>query len=90
MGTLIVNVSGSLLLGILFGISVRHIAVDSAWRLFIGIGFMGAYTTFSTFSLETMRLIDNGSLTMAAVNILAGVAVSLIAVYIGLLVGRNI
>jgi CrcB protein len=90
MGTFIINATGSLLLGLLFGVSVKHLALDSSWRIFFGIGFLGAYTTFSTFSLETMRLIENGSFALALLNIFGSVLVSLLAVYIGLLLGRSL
>jgi CrcB protein len=90
VGTLIINVSGSLLLGLLYGISARHLGPDSSWRIFIGVGFMGAYTTFSTFSYETMHLLENGSFLLACLNILASVIVSLLAVYLGLLFGRSL
>jgi fluoride exporter len=88
-GTLVINITGSLLLGILFGLTIKHTGLHASIRTFFGIGFLGAYTTFSTFSVETMHLIENGSLVMASVNVLGSVIFSLVAVYIGLLIGRS-
>jgi len=90
LGTLAVNVSGSFLLGLFFALAIERYPVDSAWRPFFAIGFLGAYTTFSTFSLETLNLVESGSLVLAALNILASVLFSLLGVYAGVLIGRSI
>jgi CrcB protein len=90
--TLCVNVIGSLVMGLLAGFLARHGASGSLggeqWRLFIGVGVLGGYTTFSSFSLELMMLIERGqpfqALTYAFVSVLAG----LTALYIGLIVMR--
>jgi len=87
--TLLVNVSGSLAMGLLAGWLARNggIAGD-AGRLFVGVGLLGGFTTFSAFSLELMMLIERGqpalALTYAGVSIIAG----LTALYIGLIVMR--
>lgn len=89
-GTFIVNVSGSFLLGLFFALAVERYGIDGFWRPFFAIGFLGAYTTFSTFSLETMNLVEGGSFVLAGINILASVLMSLTGVYIGLLIGKSI
>lgn len=90
LGTLIINVTGSFLLGLFFAFAVERIGLDGFWRPFFAIGFLGAYTTFSTFSLETMNLFKDGSFLLATANVLASVLFSLAGVYLGLLIGKNI
>lgn len=77
-GTLLVNVSGSLLLGLLAGLSLSGRLPGTADAL-LATGFCGAYTTFSTFTFETVRLLQDGRLLHAAGNVAAGVAVGLAA-----------
>jgi CrcB protein len=66
-GTFVVNVTGSLLLGLLTGLGLYH-AFPETPRAVLGTGFCGAYTTFSTFSLETVRLLEEGALSVAFRN----------------------
>lgn len=90
LGTLVVNVTGSFILGLFFVLSIEHVGMERVWRPFVAVGFLGAYTTFSTFGLETMNLIESGSFLMAAANILLSVLFSLIGVYAGFIIGRSI
>lgn len=76
LGTMIINVSGSLLLGFVTGLVLFH-AVPSDWQLVLGTGFLGGYTTFSTASFETARLIQERQFVAALVN---GVGMLLLAV----------
>jgi CrcB protein len=69
-GTLVVNISGSALLGLLTGLALYH-AFPKAPRLILGTGFCGAYTTFSTFTFETVRLMEDGRLHQALLNVAA-------------------
>ncbi len=86
--TLVVNVVGSLAMGLLAGWLARHGAASETWRLLIGVGLLGGFTTFSAFSLEMMLLIERGqpgtAFVYAAISVLAGVT----ALYIGLIVMR--
>jgi len=87
-GTFVVNVTGSFLLGLLFTLFTERMTVDPWLRSTLTIGFLGAYTTFSTFSLETYRLISDGALGLALANALGSLGAGLTAVYLGVVVGR--
>lgn len=81
-GTLVVNVAGSLLLGALVGLSLYRDLGDTA-MLVAGTGFCGAFTTFSTFSYETVRLVEQGDLAAAARNVFANLAACVGAAALG-------
>ncbi|MGC7871313.1 fluoride efflux transporter CrcB [Desulfosporosinus sp. SYSU MS00001] len=65
LGTFIINITGAFLLGFLNILFIEKLSISPLWRLGIGIGFLGAYTTFSTFSYETIMLLEGGSLLTA-------------------------
>jgi CrcB protein len=88
-GTLAINLSGSLLLGFLTGLTLAGHLPPTAKAL-LGTGFCGAYTTFSTFTFETVRLMENGRFLSAAGNVLISVAVGLGAAAAGLALGLAI
>jgi CrcB protein len=87
-GTFVINVSGSIALGFLFTLFTERAAIDPALRFSITTGFLGAYTTFSTFSLETVRLLQNGELGAAAGNVVLNVGLGLTGVYAGIVAAR--
>jgi len=87
-GTFVVNVSGAFALGLLFTAMTERWAVAPWLRSGVTIGFLGAYTTFSTLALESYRLASDRALLLAAVNVLGSCAAGLVAVYIGIVVGR--
>ena len=87
-GTLVVNVTGSFVLGALFALSVERGVLSPALRAPVLIGFIGAYTTFSTLTLETWRLVEDGSYIAAFANIGGSMVLGLAAVVAGLAVGR--
>jgi CrcB protein len=78
-GTLTVNVVGSFALALLYGFIERHELADSPYRALIGVGLLGAFTTFSTFSVETLTLLENGLWLKAAANVFLNVGACLIA-----------
>lgn len=88
-GTLAVNVLGSLLMGVFFILIVERGALSIEWRNVIMIGFLGAFTTFSTFSIETLALLESGELSRAMLNIFLSVALCLAATWIGLIIGKQ-
>jgi CrcB protein len=87
-GTLFINVTGSFLLGFVLVLVANRFVVDPGYRLLIGTGFMGAYTTFSTFSYDTIVLLERGDVLLALMNVGTSVAVSLVAVYLGIVLAR--
>jgi CrcB protein len=89
-GTLTVNVLGSLLIGFLSVWLMDRMIAGPALRAFLLIGVLGAYTTFSTFSLETLNLLEAGHLGKAALNIVASVLVCVAAASLGVLAARQL
>jgi CrcB protein len=89
-GTLVINVSGSFLVGLLFALIVERAALSSTFRAPLMIGFLGAYTTFSTLMLESWRMIEDGAWLYAVLNIGGSVALGIAAVVAGVVVGRHI
>lgn len=87
-GTLLINVSGSLLLTFLYAV-LEGTAAAPEWRAFLGIGLLGGYTTFSTFSYETVRLIQDGEWSRAGLYVGASVFASLGAAIIGFNLGLS-
>ena len=87
-GTLVVNVSGSFVLGLLFAWAIERDVLPADVRAPVMIGFIGAYTTFSTLMLESWRLVEDGSWQLAALNLAGSVAFGMVAVVGGLAVGR--
>ncbi len=90
LGTLVVNVVGSLLIGLMYVLIVEKMVLHPDWRSVFMIGFLGAFTTFSTFSLETLSLLENGQPGMAALYVVASVVICLLAVWAGMSLTRLI
>lgn len=87
-GTLAVNVAGSLLMGLLYVLLVERVGWGPAWRAALLVGLLGAFTTFSTFSLETFNLLEQGAWGLAAANVAASVFLCLGAAGAGIVLGR--
>ncbi len=88
VGTLIVNVTGSFLLGVILVIVARQGEHANATRLLLAVGLCGGYTTFSTFTVDTVGLVEGGSASLAVINIVASVGLGLLAVFTGAAVAR--
>jgi CrcB protein len=88
-GTLTINVTGSLLIGLFMGLSLRE-TWNPGTRIFIAIGVLGGYTTFSTFSYETINLIADKLYYSAAFNIFGNVCLSVVACWSGLVLARGL
>ena len=82
-GIFVVNLSGAFLLGLVFTYLLERTAVSDELRLALTVGVLGAYTTFSTFSLDTIHLVQNGNWGLALLNISASVGGALAAAYAG-------
>jgi CrcB protein len=87
-GTLTVNVLGSFALGVLVEVTTDRFLTNPNWRIALGIGFLGAFTTFSTFAYETVRLTEDSAYGLAVVNTVAMVALGMLAAAAGLAAGR--
>ena len=89
-GTLAVNITGSLLMGLLYVLLIERMDIGVQWRAAMMIGLLGAFTTFSTFSLETLNLIEAGEQLKAGMNILLSVTLCVIGCWLGMIAGRQL
>jgi fluoride exporter len=86
--TFVVNVTGSFVLGFAFTLLTEQLTTAPWLRVAVTVGFLGAYTTFSTLAYETYRLLEDGAVGLAATNMLGSAAAGLVAVYLGVVAGR--
>jgi CrcB protein len=89
-GTLLINLSGSLLLGFFMIWSSERAIVDNRLRLFLAIGFCGAYTTFSSFAFESFAYFEQGHWMLFAANVLSNNVLCLLAVIVGAVLARSL
>ena len=89
-GTLVVNLSGCFLLGLLFTVLTERFLPHPDLRTALTIGFLGAYTTFSTFAFETVRLAEDGARGLAILNVVVSVVAGVTAAWLGIVAGRTL
>lgn len=87
-GTIAVNILGCFLIGLLMTGMEERFMVNPSLRIFITIGILGGFTTFSSFSFETIALFQDGEVFFGMLNILASVAICLSATYVGVFIGK--
>jgi fluoride exporter len=88
-GTMTVNVAGSLIIGMVLGLSLRLDWMTDGWRLFLATGFCGGFTTFSAFAYENMVLLEQRHYSAFLINTFLSIAVCLAAVYLGVFIARG-
>lgn len=89
-GTMTANVLGCLAMGVLYVLFLERMAVSAEMRGALLVGLLGAFTTFSTFSIETLVLVENGEQLRALLNVVLSVMLCLAATWIGMVVGRQL
>lgn len=89
-GTLSVNLLGSIIMGTAYVMMLERMDVSPEWRAGITIGLLGAFTTFSTFSIETLNLLEDGESLKAGLNILLSVSLCISGCWLGMIIGRQI
>jgi CrcB protein len=89
-GTLFVNISGSIVMGLLYVLFIDRLQVSPEVRAALLVGVLGAFTTFSTFSIETLNLLENGELGKATLNIVLSISLCLLGAWLGMLAGRQL
>ena len=89
-GTLIINITGSLLLGFFLAWTSERVLMDPRWRLLIAIGFCGSYTTFSSYAFETFALVEQGQWLLMGLNIIASNLLCLVSVLAGAVLARSL
>jgi len=89
-GTFIINISGSLLIGFFLTLATERLLIDPRWRLLIAVGFLGAYTTFSTFAFESFNLLAKGQWLAGLGNLFGSMVLGVAAVALGVYLGKAI
>jgi CrcB protein len=90
LGTFVINVSGSFLIGLLMTLMAERFTENPQWRLLLVVGFLGAYTTFSTFEYETGALLKDGEWLFAGLNVVLSVIVGFAALKLGEVLAKAI
>ena len=86
-GTFVVNVTGSFIVGLFLAYAQERVSLSPYWRLFFAVGFVGGYTTFSTYEYESVRLLQDGEMLLAAVYLIGSVVTGGVAAIAGIALG---
>ena len=89
LGTLVINITGSFVIGFLMTILTERFKLDPNWRLLLVVGFLGGYTTFSSFEWETYTAVRDGARWTGALNVVSSVILGYLAVWLGSMLGRR-
>lgn len=89
-GTFVINIAGAFALGLLLALTTERLLPHPNWRIAIGIGYLGSFTTFSTYAYESVKLAEDGSVGLALVNSVGMVALGMLAAFAGLALGRTL
>ena len=89
-GTFVVNLLGAFALGIVVALTTERFILSSDWRVALGIGYLGSFTTFSTYTYETVKLAEDGAIGLALLNSIGMLALGLLAAASGLALGRTL
>lgn len=87
-GTLVINITGSLLLGLFLVLTTERVLVDARWRLLVAVGFCGSYTTFSSYAFETFALMEQGQWLLVGLNVIGSNLFCLLAALGGAALAR--
>lgn len=87
-GTLFANIIGCFIIGIFMTLATERFIISPYWRLLVTVGFVGGLTTFSSFSYETLKLVEEAQLALASYNILLNLVVGFLATWVGISVAR--
>ena len=88
LSTLLINVTGSFVIGTILVVLTERLIADPAWRLFLVVGFLGGYTTFSSYTFEALALMEQGAWLPAIVYIVGSNGGGLVAAYLGMVLAR--
>lgn len=89
LGTLVINITGSFLMGFLMTVLTERFHMDPVWRLLLVVGFLGGYTTFSSFEWETFTAVRGGALWSGMLNVVSSVLLGYVAVWLGVFLARR-
>ena len=88
LGTMVINITGSFLIGLLMALLTQRLA-NPNWRLLLVVGFLGGYTTFSSFEYETLQAVQSGAIWMGMLNVVGSVVLGYLAVWLGAAIVRQ-